>query len=599
MIQARCLSRYVLVSALCLLLLPTLALAKSSSPEPVGRLTATSSGVQWSPSSSHDRISLTVVAPNGAVFQKEFAAGTAPSFRLQDLGGRLTDGPYTYELRAIPNISAEVRKQLADARAAGDDDAMGRVQTAAGINPNAAVQSGNLLVINGAFVSSDAEEPVSMSPSPGSNAALSSPRTIKPMDVVTPDDAIIQGSLCVGLDCVNNESFGFDTIRLKENNTRIKFDDTSTSSGFPANDWQLTANDSASGGSSKFSIEDITGSKVPFTTTAGAPTNSIFVDSSGRVGLRTGTPVLDLHLATSNTPAHRFEQTSAGGFTAQTWDVAGNEANFFVRDVTGGSRLPFRIRPGAPTSSIDINASGNVGIGTASPNSNTKMDLNDSTQVKARLALTGQEMFQASNTATEGVALLLGTNRTNNRQLWIGDTSLLTQNSSNPIVRVWPFFGDVSALATDGSTTKSLSLNASGGNVGINCLTPTAQLVIASGGACSNPSSSINAGSAQFTVASSRTFKENIEPVDVPDILKKIEAVPVVTYDFKNNGPKDRLGLIAEDFHQVFERGSDKYIDGQEVQMALWMAVQKLTAENKALTERLAKLEAAQQKAQN
>ena len=36
------------------------------------------------------------------------------------------------------------------------------------------------------------------------------------------------------------------------------------------------------------------------------------------------------------------------------WDIAGNEANFFVRDVTGGSRLPLRIRPGAPTSSIDF-----------------------------------------------------------------------------------------------------------------------------------------------------------------------------------------------------------------------------------------------------
>ena len=35
--------------------------------------------------------------------------------------------------------------------------------------------------------------------------------------------------------------------------------------------------------------------------------------------------------------------------------------------MTGGSRLPFRVRPGAPTSSIDISASGSVGIGTASP----------------------------------------------------------------------------------------------------------------------------------------------------------------------------------------------------------------------------------------
>src|SRR5258707_10568173 len=141
-------------------------------------------------------------------------------------------------------------------------------------------------------------------------------------DDVIPDDLIVQGSACVGLDCVNNESFGFDTIRLKENNTRIKFDDTSTGTGFPNNDWQLTANDSANGGQNKFSIENITAATVPVTVTGSAPTNSIFVDTSGRLGLRTATPVLDLHINTSNTPAIRLEQNNSGGFTAQTWDIA-------------------------------------------------------------------------------------------------------------------------------------------------------------------------------------------------------------------------------------------------------------------------------------
>jgi hypothetical protein len=190
-------------------------------------------------------------------------------------------------------------------------------------------------------------------------------------DTVIPDDLIVQGSACVGLDCVDGESFGFDTIRLKENNTRIKFDDTSTSPGFPNNDWQLTANDSASGGLNKFSIENITAATVPFTVVGSAPTNSLFVADTGKIGLRTATPLLDVHITTGDTPAQRFEQTNSSGFTAQTWDIGANEANFFVRDLTGGSRLPFRIRPGAPTSSIDINASGNVGIGTASPGLNS------------------------------------------------------------------------------------------------------------------------------------------------------------------------------------------------------------------------------------
>src|SRR5712672_1172746 len=92
-------------------------------------------------------------------------------------------------------------------------------------------------------------------------------------DFVIADDLIVQGSACVGLDCVDGEAFGFDTIRLKENNTRIKFDDTSTSPGFPNNDWQLTANDSASGGLNKFSIENTTVATVPFTIVGPAPTN--------------------------------------------------------------------------------------------------------------------------------------------------------------------------------------------------------------------------------------------------------------------------------------------------------------------------------------
>jgi hypothetical protein len=61
-----------------------------------------------------------------------------------------------------------------------------------------------------------------------------------------------------------------------------------------------------------------------------------------------------------DTPGVRLTQTPTAGYPEQTWDVAGNETNFFIRDATGGNLLPFRIRPGAPTSSIDIGATGEV-----------------------------------------------------------------------------------------------------------------------------------------------------------------------------------------------------------------------------------------------
>ncbi len=146
-------------------------------------------------------------------------------------------------------------------------------------------------------------------------------------DQVFLDDLIVDGSACVGQDCANGESFGFDTLRLKENNLRIKFDDTSSSSSFPNNDWQLTANDSANGGANKFSIDDITHGKTPFTVGANAPSNALYLEgSTGDVGLGTATPVVELHVVDGDSPTLRLEQDGSSGFTPQTWDVAGNEA---------------------------------------------------------------------------------------------------------------------------------------------------------------------------------------------------------------------------------------------------------------------------------
>ena len=48
--------------------------------------------------------------------------------------------------------------------------------------------------------------------------SISAPATA---DQVILDDLIVDGSACVGQDCVNGESFGFDTIRIKENNLNI------------------------------------------------------------------------------------------------------------------------------------------------------------------------------------------------------------------------------------------------------------------------------------------------------------------------------------------------------------------------------------------
>jgi hypothetical protein len=68
-----------------------------------------------------------------------------------------------------------------------------------------------------------------------------------------------------------------------------------------------------------------------------------------------------------NSPAVRLQQDGSGGLPARTWDVFGNEVGFSIRDVTNGSAVPFRVRAGAPASSLEVSSTGNVGIGTATP----------------------------------------------------------------------------------------------------------------------------------------------------------------------------------------------------------------------------------------
>ena len=372
---------------------PVSAVLAQSTENQFAAITGLGSSVRWDVAGPHAAVTLTVSSPDGQVFTKEFASGAAPEFRLTDAKGeRLPDGQYIYELRLTPIIAADVKAKLAAAREKGNADEVQRDLRKRGALPlRAAVQAGGFTVVNGIAIVPGASEgargraalqqpaapvapPVSAQSTGRTNVRISRhhPRFMV-FDQVIPDDLIVQGSICSGFDCVNNENFGTDTIRVKENNVRIQFDDTSSSAGFATNNWQLRANDQASGGASFFGIVDqgATGSgetgTIVVAVDAGALANSIRVGSNSKVGFRTATPVLDMHANTSDTPAIRLEQNNAGGFTAQTWDIGANEANFFIRDVTGGSRLSLRIRPGAPTSSIDIAANGNVGVGTGSP----------------------------------------------------------------------------------------------------------------------------------------------------------------------------------------------------------------------------------------
>jgi len=272
----------------------------------------------------------------------------------------------------------------------------------------------------------------------GTSALCLMATTGQAAQVIT-QDLIVQGSLCVGIDCSSSESFGFDTLRLKENNLRIKADDTSSSASFPNNDWQLTFNDSGNGGANKFSIDDITNNKTPFTIEANAISNALYVSDAGDIGVGTATPVVEVHAVDGNSPTLRLEQNGSSGFTPQTWDLAGNETNFFLRDVTNGSKLPFRVKPNTPDqalflypaelvineASVDYNvrmesdtetnaffldgATGNVGLGTNAPETELHITRSDASSTRFFL--------ENTNATDQAVQIRLVSNSDNNRRI--------------------------------------------------------------------------------------------------------------------------------------------------------------------------------------
>ena len=259
-------------------------------------------------------------------------------------------------------------------------------------------------------------------------------------DQVISDDLIVDGSICVGLDCVNGESFGFDTQRLKENNLRIRAFDTSTTASFPSNDWQITFNDSSNGGANKFSIDDIDSGRTPFTIEAGARSHALYVDDDGRIGVGTSTPVARIHSKDGNTPTLRLEQDGSAGFTPQTWDMAGNEANFFIRDATSGSTLPFRLFPGAPSNALTIEGStGDIGLGTTSPDARLDIEDNEpiirltntSSNAEEWEIGTNDSLFYVSNFTGESVPFRIADGAPDN-SMYIEETGVYIKNAILP-----------------------------------------------------------------------------------------------------------------------------------------------------------------------
>jgi len=112
-----------------------------------------------------------------------------------------------------------------------------------------------------------------------------------------------------------------------------------------------------------FRIYDATSTTTPLMIEPASPTNALYVDSSGDVGFGTGSPVGDLNVVRAGASLARFSNTTAG----TDWNVgAGGGGNFAIWEDAYANA--FTIVSSAPAGSLYVDASGDIGVGTTSPN---------------------------------------------------------------------------------------------------------------------------------------------------------------------------------------------------------------------------------------
>ncbi len=501
--------------------------------KPVAEVNIGSNGIGWSPKVSYARLVLTVSTPNGSVFRKTFESSDTPYLDASDMEGNyLADGSYTYELRVIPAIAKRNRESGKRAEAVRTGKAL--------------LQSGAFRIEKRRFIVPEPAEAQTPSPSitqGGDDLSIT-------MDVCHNDDLIVDGSLCVGFDCTCNYAFGFDTIVLKENNLRMFFDDTSVAASYPRNDWRIVINDSANGGAEYFGVEDSTGGRRVFTLEAGAPSHSLYVDDGGRLGLGTSTPSVEIHTVDGDTPTLRLQQDGSSGFAAQTWDVAGNETNFFVRDVTNGSTLPFRIQPAVDSSALTITTSG-VGIGTWSPSQPMHLVTDSSTDATFLTERTSGAKAQISAKADK---TMFGAKTDHKVNITVNNTPKVTI--------------DTTGYIGVGDTTPGHPMEFS--------------VALANGARLESTGNWVN--------PSSRALKENIASLTAEEAVKTINELAPVKFNYKNDKKELYVGFIAEDVPEMVAIKDRKGMVTMDVVAVLTKVVQEQQKIMKAQQDALNKL---------
>ncbi|HVR95521.1 MAG TPA: tail fiber domain-containing protein [Thermoanaerobaculia bacterium] len=538
-------------------LLPMCLRAEEGPPpaDQVASLTAGPAGLDWLPLVSHERMVLVIAGPDGLTLRQEFESGKAPSLGLFDQdGNRLPDGSYSWELRVIPRIDTATRERLNRARVAEDDSVLEKLRSSGKLPERPLVQSGYFSIQGGNFVTVAPTDVVAADrPSP-------SLRNTADKQVIA-EDLVVEGGACVGYLCEDGDAF-LQGLRVKSTAPAILFDDVYDQLTADRN-WSLRVG--VMGQGDRLYISDDVGGSQPFSIEGGAPYNALWIRSNGNLGLGTAVPAQDIHAVSGNSPAIRLEQDGTGGPAARIWDAVGNEVGFFVRDVTNSSSVPFRIQAGAPTGSLEVSSSGQVGIGTTSP----------AAPLHIYAGATSDTWIGVGPSPGSGPALNFGYAGASNGRgaAFLNVRPDASATAPNPSLRFLV------------SNTERMIID-NEGYVGLGVANPTKPIEHSSGAYLSTGGT--------WTNASSRLVKHDIQNLDAADARAALAGLAPVRFRYNAEPDDEFLGFIAEDVPELVATSDHKSLSPMDIVAVLTKMVQEQERTIEELKTRLEELESRQ-----
>ena len=319
-------------------------------------------------------------------------------------------------------------------------------------------------------------------------------------------------------------------------NPRYRLDDTDADGTYwvLTNDWHVT---------NSLAVYYSHGASVgyPFVIETDAPDDLLYLDTFGRIGIKTSTPLFELHIV-DTVPEIRLEDSSVG---AGTVNFQMNSNEFAIE---GNSQQDIvEIDTRAPAHSLIISE-----VGELSSN------------------------WIGSETAGDGLKNLMTLTANNSEATLSSDVGFALMNERENFQ--WNFrtaeFAQGFMATKNGSGGSEFEIRNSTSDY------RQVSLYLGNGAFCNS--------SGQWRDASSREYKENIKELSAIEAMAAFEKLQPVSYTFKKDAKKEPvLGFIAEDVPELVAAQERKSLSALELVALLTKVVQQQQKQIKVQLEQM------------